>query len=172
MRNVVAFLILWLALVVESTAFQIQPINVIQPNLVLIVLVVVGLTRGPTVALTVGILVGFIQDTVYGSFLGLNAFTYGVIGYFAASLFAQFLHRNVSITFLVVLLFTFIENWITFALTSLFGGTAYSWHAVLSQLLWQMMVNGIVLLLLYPLLVRFFTDKPHRRYRDGKQESL
>lgn len=171
MKNILIFAVLWLGLIVESTLFQIQPINVIQPNLVLIILVVAALTRGPSTALVLGVAIGFVQDVVYGSFIGLNAFTYGVTGYFASSVFAQFLHRNISITFFVVEVFTFIQQWFTFALNRMFGITNYSWHAVLSQSLWQMMVNGVFLLLLYPLLVRMFRSKPSRRYKDS-QESL
>lgn len=171
MKNVVVFAVLWLGLIVESTLFQIQPINAIQPNLVLIILVVAALTRGATAALVLGVLIGFVQDAVYGSFIGLNAFTYGVTGYFAASVFGQFLHRNISITFLVVEVFTFVQEWFTFALTRMFGVTAYSWHTVMSQSLWQMMVNGVFFLVLYPLLIRLFRNKPRRRYKEN-QEAL
>lgn len=169
MKNIMVLAILWFGLIVESTLFQIQPISVIQPNLVLIGLVVAALTRGANAALILGVLIGFVQDVVFGSFLGLNAFTYGVTGYFAASVFAQFLQRNISITFLVVEVFTFIQQWFTFALTRMFGVTAFSWHAVMSQSLWQMLVNGVFLLVLYPLLIRLFRDKPKRRYKENQE---
>ncbi|MCF8563555.1 rod shape-determining protein MreD [Alicyclobacillus tolerans] len=172
MRNAVALVVLWLALVIQSTVFQIPPINVVQPNLVLVVLMVTALARGPAVALLLGVAVGFIQDVVYGSFIGLNAFTYGVIGYFAASFFAQFLHKNISITFLVTIITTFIQDWMTFGLTRMFGVTAYSWHTVFTNSLWQMIVNGITLLVVYPWLTRLFIAKSRGRYSQDGQESL
>jgi rod shape-determining protein MreD len=165
MRNVIAFGWLWLGLIIQTTLFQVPPINVIQPNFVLVVLVIIALSRGTRASLVLGILIGFVQDVNYGSFIGLNAFAFGVIGYFAAATFAQFLHRNVVLTFLIAIVCTFIFEWITFGMTRLFGVTAFSWHGVLTMTFGQMIVNGITLLVLYPLLIKTLTSRPQPRYR-------
>lgn len=167
MKNVIAFGTLWLGLVIQSTLFQIPPIDVVHPNLVLVALVMVALTRGNRAALVLGVVIGLVQDVDYGSFIGLNAFAYGVIGYFAAATFAQFLHRNVALTFLVSVVCTFIFEWITYGMTRLFDVTAFSWQAVLSLSIGQMLTNGITLLLLYPLLNRTLTTKARTRYGQG-----
>ncbi|MCL6631618.1 MAG: rod shape-determining protein MreD [Alicyclobacillus herbarius] len=164
MKNGLAFLLLWAALTIQATLFQIPPINVIQPDLVLVVMVVVALTRGPRAALLLGILVGLCQDIVYGAFIGLNAFTYAVIGYFAGSVFAQFLHRNVAITFLVTISFTFVNVWITYGLERLFDVTEYGWQVVMRHSFAQMIIDGVVLLILYPFLIRLLVDRKRRRY--------
>ncbi|CAM3798583.1 rod shape-determining protein MreD [Alicyclobacillus pomorum] len=172
MKNAISFFLMWLGLIIQSTFFQVPPINVLQPNLVLVVLVMVALTRGAKAALILGVAIGFIQDVDYGSFLGLNAFTYGVIGYFAAASFAQFLHKNVALTLLVTVVCTFAQDWITYGMTRLFEITAYSWHAVLSFTLEQMVINGISLLLLYPLLLRWLMDKARNRYSHSESDPV
>ncbi|MCL6548642.1 MAG: rod shape-determining protein MreD [Alicyclobacillus sp.] len=165
MRNLVAFVTLWASLVIQSTAFQIPPLHLVQPNLVLVVLVLVSLTRGARAALVLGVLVGFIQDAAFGEFLGLNAFTYGIVGYFAATAFAQFLHRNLALTFLVTVVCTFVQEWMTFGMTRMFNVTGYSWNTVLAHCLWQMIINGVTLLILYSPLVRWLSSRPRSRYR-------
>lgn len=172
MRNIIAFVILWFALIVESTVFQIPPISIIQPNLVLVVAVMVAMTRGPKTAMLLGGLVGLIQDIEFGSFIGLGAFTYGVVGYFAAASFSQFLHKNVSIAFLVTIVFTWLQVWITFGLTRLFDVTGFTWQAVLADSLSKMIQNGIALLVLYAPLRYAFTDKSTTRYRAKAPDSL
>jgi rod shape-determining protein MreD len=172
MRNLAAFLALWLGLILESTVFQISPFNVIQPNFVLVVLVVIALVRGPKSALVFGVVIGFVQDADYGAFLGLNAFALGLVGYFAATTFAQFLHRNIAITFLVTVTCTFVFEWVTYGLTRLFDVTAYSWHGVLTLTLEEMIVNGITLLITYPLLIRILSEKTKGRYKRPNRETM
>ena len=172
MKNVLAFLLLWLGLIVHSTLFQIPPLNVVQPDLVMVLLIIIALTRGPRAALVLGILIGLVQDMVFGSFLGLYAFTYGVVGYFAATAFAQFLQRNVAITFLVTIVFTFLQNWVTYGIASLFGLTSLPWATVLADSLAQMIVNGIALLLLYSPVGKLLFEAHRGRYReDGSDAS-
>lgn len=172
MRDVVAFFILWLALVVQSTVFQIPPISVVQPDLVLIVVVLVAMTRGARAALVLGILVGFVQDANFGMFLGLYAFTYGVIGYFSAAAVMQFLSKNVAITFFITVVVTFIYEWLTYGMKLMFGVVADPWTSVLTASVKQMIVNGITLLILYPLLHRIFTMPTKSRYRKRNRESI
>jgi rod shape-determining protein MreD len=89
-----------------------------------------------------------------------------VVGYFSAAAFVQFLHRNIAITFLVTVSFTFVYEWMTYGLTRLFDVTAFGWRTVLSTSLESMIVNGVLLLLLYPLLTKWFTGRSRRKYSD------
>lgn len=171
MRQIIAFFTLWAALIVQSTIFQVPPVNVVQPNFILVALIVLALAQGARTALVLGIMIGLVQDAVFGSFLGLNAFTYGVLGYFAASAFSQFLHKNITITFLVTLAATFIQQWFTFGLTRMFDVTAHSWRMVTADSLWQMMQNGVLLLLLYPVFIRLFGLKTKSGYLAEDSES-
>jgi rod shape-determining protein MreD len=164
MKNIVAFLLLWLGLIIQSTVFQIRPLNVFQPNLVLIILVVIAATRGTRAALCLGILIGFIQDAEFGSFLGLYAFSYGVVGYFAAATFTQFMQRNVAITFFVSVVSTFVIEWMTYGLTRMFDVTGFTWITVVAESIRRTIENGITLLLLYPLLVRICQSPARSRY--------
>ncbi|QQE81306.1 rod shape-determining protein MreD [Alicyclobacillus sp. SO9] len=172
MRNIIAFLLLWLGLVIESSLFQIPPLDTIQPNLVLIILMVVSVTRGPRTALVLGVLIGLVQDVDFGSFIGIDAFTYGFIAYFAATVLSQFLQRNIAITFLFTVVFTFVQEWMTFGFTRLFDITGFAWNTAMTQTVWQMMVNGVFLLLLYPLLTKLLVPPEKRSYASSHEDMM
>lgn len=164
MRLVAAFVLIWVGLILEATLFQIPPIDVIHPGFVLVILVLIALIRGPNTAVIFAIIIGLVQDICYGSFIGLNAFSYGVVAYFAGAVFSQFLHRNLAITFLTTMVLTFFHTWVTFGLTRLFDITADRPAFVLSQSLIAMLINGLLVLMLYPLLTKLFTRRKVSRY--------
>jgi len=164
MKNLICLAMLWLSLIVESTVFQVPPMKTIQPDLVLVCIVLVALVRGPRTGLILGICIGFIQDVNFASFIGLSAFLYGVVGYFSGAAFQQFLHKNLPITLFVTVFFTFVVQWVSYGLTRMFGVTAYSWQTVLSHSLFETIVNGVALVLLYPWCISLFTDRVKRKY--------
>lgn len=171
MRNVIAFVCLWVGLIVQSTVFEIPPMSSVQPNFDVVLLVLIALTRGARPALILGIVIGFIQDVNYGAFIGLNAFAYGFVGYFAGAVFSQFIQRSVAIAFITGIVCTFVYDWLTYGMTLLFDVTSYSWHGVMSISLLQMMLNGVALLVLYPLCIRWFTNQGRNRYSDSDDAS-
>ncbi|GEO25826.1 rod shape-determining protein MreD [Alicyclobacillus acidoterrestris] len=164
MKLTIAFLMLWVGLILEATVFQIPPMNAIHPGFVLVILVLIALMRGPNTAVVMAVLIGLIEDISYGSFIGLNAFSYGLIAYFSGALFGQFLHRNLAVTFIDTLMMTFVYTWITYGLTRLFDVTADRPIFVFQQSLVSMMVNGLLVLMLYPLVTRLFTNHKRNRY--------
>lgn len=171
MRNVIAFLCLWVGLVIQSTVFSIPPLSSIQPNFDVVLLVLIALTRGPRPALIMGILIGFVQDVNFGAFIGLNAFAYGFVGYFAGAVLSQFIQRSVAVAFITGIICTFVYDWLTYGMTLLFDVTSFSWRGVMSVSLLQMMVNGVVLLILYPFCIRWFTHQGRNRYADSEDSS-
>ncbi len=171
MKNLLAFVILWTALLIQSAIFAAIPGHWPRPDLVLVVLVMVSLIRGPRVSLLLGVLIGGIVDVNYNSFIGMNAFAYGFIGYFAAVILQQFLHRNIAVTFLVVVSCTFIFDWMTYGMTRILAVSSLPLQSVMTHTLAEMIVNGVCLLLLYSGLARWLSDKPKHRYGGPKVDS-
>lgn len=165
MKNIVAFLVLWVGLTIQATVLQIPPLSAVHMNIDSVLIVLVALTRGPRVALVLGVLVGFIDDVNYGAFIGLNAFAYGFIGYLAGTVLVQQVSRSLLTTFLMGLCCTFIYDWLTYGMTRLFEVTSYSWVGVMSVSIEHMILGGILLLALYPVMVRWLRTKEKRSYR-------
>ncbi|GMA60580.1 rod shape-determining protein MreD [Alicyclobacillus fastidiosus] len=164
MKLAIAFLMLWAGLILEATLFQIPPMNVVHPGFVLVLLVLIALMRGPNTAVVMAVIIGLVEDISYGSFIGLNAFSYGLVAYFSGAVFGQFLRRNLAVTFINTLIMTFMYTWITYGLTRLFDVTADRPIFVLQQSLITMMINGLLVLMLYPLVTKLFSEGQRNRY--------
>ncbi|RIV29166.1 rod shape-determining protein MreD [Alicyclobacillaceae bacterium I2511] len=171
MKNLLAFIFLWTALLVQVAVFAAVPGHWPRPDLVLVVLVMVSLLRGPRVSLILGVVIGAIVDVNYNSFIGMDAFAYGFIGYFAAVLLQQFLHRNIAVTFLVLVSCTFIFDWMTYGMTRLLAVSSLTLQSVMTHTIAGMIVNGVCLLLLYSGLVRWLSNKPKQRYGEAGSDS-
>jgi rod shape-determining protein MreD len=166
-----AFVLAWMALLLDATWFQVPGLRSVAPNLVLVVLVCVAVAQGSRNALIVGAMVGLVEDAVYGPFVGLNGFTYGAVGYFAAVIAEQFLHRNLLIAFLITCLLTFAQEWFDEGLTQMLGVASLSFQMAMAQSLWHMLMNGIALLLLFPILMRWLRPKQRSRYAESPEET-
>ncbi|SIS63769.1 rod shape-determining protein MreD [Alicyclobacillus vulcanalis] len=166
MKAAVSFAMLWLGLILQATLFEIPPMNVIHPDFVLVILVLLTLFRGANLAMVFGIVIGLIQDVCYGPFIGLNAFAYGLIAYIAAAVFSQFMQKNLAIAFLTTMVLSFVHSWLTYGFMRLFELTSDSLQFALSASLQSMFVNGVVALFLYPL-IRGLWSRPRRRRYDA-----
>lgn len=164
MKALIAFVSLWVGLVLQATLFEIPPMDAIHPDFVLVILILLALFRGPNLAMVFGIAIGLVQDICYGPFIGLNAFAYGVTAYFAAAVFGQFMQKNLAIAFLTTMGLSFVHSWLTYGFMRLFELTSDSFQFALSASLQSMIVNGLVALVLYPLYSSLFNRPKRRRY--------
>lgn len=169
MRTGIAFLLLWAGLIVQSTVFQIRPLNLVAPNLDVVLVVLIAAFLGPRTAMVLGVMIGLIQDVNFSAFIGLNGFAYGFVGYFAGTVLTQFIQRSVAVVFLTGIVCTFVFDWLTYGMTQLFDVTSYSWHGVMAVSLQQMILDGIVLLLLYPICYRWLGVEHRRRYTPSRE---
>lgn len=172
MRICLSFLVTWAGLILESTLFQIPPMNAIHPGIVLVIIVLIALLQGTSVSMILAIVVGLIQDICYGSFIGLNAFSYALVAYFAGAVFSQFMNKNLAITFMTTVSLTFVHIWMTYGLTRLFEVTADRPLYVLSQSLVAMLFNGLLVLMLYPLMGKLLTPSRVRSYDIQEKDTL
>lgn len=74
-------LFLIVAFVLQTTWIHLFEISALQPDLVILVLVYIGITAGRTEATILGFVIGFFQDTYMPADLGLNAMTNSIIGF-------------------------------------------------------------------------------------------
>ena len=92
-RKIVSFIIIVLALLLQTTIFRKLALSDVVPNLLLVVTVTYGYLRGRTSGLLVGFLCGLLLDSAYGSVIGLYAFMMMTIG-FLIGFCQKFYFRN------------------------------------------------------------------------------
>lgn len=74
-------LIIIINFILQSTAISYFSIFGVVPNTSLIIIVAIALLKGKKVGSTTGLLIGLLQDIVFSSVIGVNAFIYFFIGY-------------------------------------------------------------------------------------------
>ena len=86
MAILVQVLIAFLALGLQATLVPHLAIAGIKPDLALVATVLLGMARGATSGTITGFFIGLAQDLTNPAFLGLNALTKSLLGYFSGSL--------------------------------------------------------------------------------------
>lgn len=92
-------------LVLQTSVFYRFPIGGMKPDLIVIMVVYLGLVKGPEIGSVSGFLFGLLHDTVSGTSLGSNALSKTIIGFFCGvggkrlythSMFSQILCVGIS----------------------------------------------------------------------------
>lgn len=152
--------------IIEATIFKIPPLHLIHPQLVVISLIFIGLFRGPKLALVLGLLIGLIQDIVYGTFIGMDMFAMGVVGYFSAVTFRLFLHRHLILVVFSVIAYSAVYSLVSFGIAVLFAAAKVDFFAVIIQTIRMMVINGLFSLLLYVPAGKYIPERSGRNMAD------
>ena len=80
-KQIVAAIMILLALLLQTTVFQSIKLADAVPNLLLVVTITYGYLRGRTSGLVIGFACGLLLDCMYGSVIGLYAFIFMTIGF-------------------------------------------------------------------------------------------
>jgi rod shape-determining protein MreD len=143
MKNVllaVGFLVL--ALVLQTTMAQMLVRGTAALDLVLVVVVYVGLTMGPTTGLLAGAMAGLAQDALSSGIIGIGGLAKTVVGYLAGILGTQFIVARPLPRFIVFVAATVVHAGIFMGTYELLGARKFGfpYGGVLSQ----GAVNGLV----------------------------
>ncbi|GAB6179994.1 rod shape-determining protein MreD [Desulfotomaculum defluvii] len=104
MRALVLFLLLTMALILQSTVFAFLQVAGVKPDLVLMLVVFNGFLRGSREGAFLGFLAGLAQDIFTGSYIGLNALTKMVAGYLVGLAEARFFKESVILVSMFTML--------------------------------------------------------------------
>lgn len=80
-KKVIAFVLILVALLMQTTVFKVIALANAVPNLLLVVTISYGYLRGRTSGIWIGILCGLMLDMMYGVVIGLYAFIFMTIGF-------------------------------------------------------------------------------------------
>jgi rod shape-determining protein MreD len=149
MHPAILFILLMGLTIIESTVFSIPPLNFFHPQLTIVTVMLIALFRGPSMALILGVLIGLVRDIVYGTFIGMEMFTMGLVGYFSGSTFRLFLRRHLVLVVMTVIAFTAVYNVVTYGISVLFAQKKADISVVLVESIRMMIMNGIITLFLY-----------------------
>ena len=131
-----------LALVLQTTLAQLLVRGTAALDLVLVVVVYVALTTGPTTGLLAGALAGLAQDALSSGIIGVGGLAKTVVGYVAGLVGTQFIVARPLARFVVFVVATVVHAVIFMGTYELLGARRFGfpYGGVLSQ----GAVNGLV----------------------------
>lgn len=144
------FLLITINFLLQTTIFENLMILDTKPNLLLVLVVAFSFLRGDLEGATLGFFTGLLVDMFFGYFLGLNAFSYMLVGFMVGYVSVELYKDNIFICFLLVLVFNLVFGIIYFILTAFFLG-----YPNLMFFLWDIIVPEA----LYSSVVAFFIYK-------------
>lgn len=114
MSRVLLILVALLAVVAQTTLVPALSVGSAAPDLVFLLVIFIALRRQTTLGLWMAFSLGLLQDIAGGGLLGLNALVLLGLVYLAMYLRQKFFQENLVSQVLVLLLFTLLQQFLTF----------------------------------------------------------
>ena len=154
MRWLITCLILIVNLILQSTLFQYIGIMGIKPNTAIIIVASIAFMRGEIDGGITGLIAGFLQDSFFGMFLGLNMFIYMIIGYLCGKFLSGFYKESIIIPTLIALVADFCYGFLFYTISVLMRGYTNFLYFLSTIILPEMVYTAVVSIILYQLLFR------------------
>jgi rod shape-determining protein MreD len=165
-RALPAIIAVAVATVLQATLAPYLAIGGVTPNFLLLVVVTLALTEGPTAGAASGFAAGLIFDLLGNGPVGPMALVLAVTGYLAGLLHEQMFAEGWLLP-LTVLAIAALASEIAYGLLlGLLGEGAPFWQALLTTMLPAAVYDTVLALLVYPWLARFLRrDRPMTTFR-------
>lgn len=136
------------------------------PNLMLLVVVTLALTEGPTAGTASGFVAGLFLDVIGSGPIGPTALVLAVAGYLAGSLHENMFAEGWRLPVTVVLVMSISAEMAYGLVVAILGSGVPFGRAFVSVMLPTAVYNAVLALLAYPLLARFLRrDRPVTTFR-------
>ena len=122
----------------------------IMPNFTVILAFYAGIKYGDIRGLAIGAVMGIIEDSLSGAFIGPNLLSKGLVGYLSSFLYHRFFMWNPLLGTISIAFFTFADSLMVFFLRSIFDRMPVSAGAALLIIVVQSLLNAPFGLFLKP----------------------
>lgn len=123
MKTIQILVLLAAALLVQTTLVPVVAGGRAPIDLVLIVVVLVALQRGPVVGLWTGTFAGLLQDGLSGGIIGVSGLTKTIVGFLAGVVGSRFLLGTIWHRFAVLMAASFVHTFCYLGVYTLIGST-------------------------------------------------
>lgn len=138
----------------------------IVPNTALVIVVILALLKGRIYGGIIGIAIGFVQDILFSTVIGVNGFIYFFIGYFVGFAKDSFARDNVMNPVIFSILATIFYN-LLYSLFMFFLSIDITINQVVKSVVsLELIFNGIAAVLIYKLLQKIFSQPKIRFTRN------
>jgi rod shape-determining protein MreD len=152
MKKLLALLVIFTALLIQTSVFNFFSLWGIKPNLALIAVIYFALFHGTLTAVGTGIIAGLLEDVLSGGLLGINLLIKPLIGYLFSLIGQQMVVLNPINQAVLVILGSLLNSGLTFfilkATSIIIPGKAMLFKIIFLQALY----NGLLCIVLIPVL--------------------
>ena len=133
----------WAAVLLSSLILQ-GSISLfdIAPNLTVILACYAGIKKREVKGMLIGAVIGIIEDSLSGAFLGPHLLSKGLIGYLSSLTYSRFFIWTPLLGIITMCVLTFIDGLIVFASRSVFDSMPSGFLVALFMLLMQSLFNA------------------------------
>lgn len=122
----------------------------VTPNLTVILAFYAGIRKGEVRGLLIGALIGIIEDSLSGAFLGPNLLSKGLVGYFSSLMYSRYFIWTPLLGIISIMAFTLIDSFLVFASRSIFERMPGTPGSAVFIFLIQAFMNALSGLLIKP----------------------
>ena len=122
----------------------------IMPNFTVLLAFYAGIKYGDIRGLAIGAVMGIVEDSLSGAFIGPNLLSKGLVGYMSSFLYQKFFVWSPLLGTISVAMFTFADSLTVFFLRSIFDRMPVSAGAALLIIVVQSLLNAPFGLFLKP----------------------
>ncbi|HYA12675.1 MAG TPA: rod shape-determining protein MreD [Thermodesulfovibrionales bacterium] len=143
--------ILWVVIIL-FTFFMKEKVSFfdVAPNFTAVLVYYAGMRKGELQGMFLGSLIGFIEDSLSGAFLGPNLLSKSIVGYFSSFMSGSFFRWTPLLGLIGISVLTLIDNALVFASRSFFDRMPTSMKAAVFITIIQSLINAPLGLLLKP----------------------
>ena len=146
--KIVLFLTILLTFLVQCTLLPMISIGSIKPNLILILCISIGLTRGRRSGLWTGLWSGLLVDFFYGSVFGFYALIYMYVGYLSGYACKIYYDNDVKVPMVMAAIFDVLYNLAVYGLQFLLRGRlaigTYLYRIIIPEMIYTVFLTFFV----------------------------
>ncbi len=152
-RILIAFFLVIICFVLQTTVFQWISFGGIVPNILIILTSTYGFMNGEKGGLIIGFSCGLLYDIIFGSFLGFNAILYMYIGFFNGKFHQVFYPDDIKLPIILFIVSDLLYNISFYMLMFMLRGRFEFSYYLLKVILPEMIYSMLIALVIYPLLL-------------------
>lgn len=152
-RIIIAFFIILIGFILQTTIFPAIAIGGIVPNILILITSIYGMMRGDRIGIIVGFICGLLADVFFGNLLGLCTFIYMFLGFICGKFHQVFYPDDFKLPAVILissdLIYGISYYLMFFMLRGRFDFSYYLVNIILPELVYTTVVAVVV----YPLML-------------------
>ena len=159
MHFLLLFILIFSSILLQTTVFDFFQVAGVKPDIVLIIVIVYGLIKGPKAGAILGFFAGLLLDLTLGSFIGLNALVKMVTGYLVGFGETNVFKENLIIPILAVFTASLFNEFLLYLLHTAFGYQG-DFFSVISRNIFPVAIyNSVLVPIVYAPFYRYISKR-------------